>query len=133
MVPQPSTAVSKTASGPVSGVNNVGIRRSEIKQGKRVQNNRSMTLLCYFIIGVREVVLCKDQKGVCGISFHAESKGVFVCFVMKGSPAAMAGVRFGDQILSINGEVVAGYSVDKVKKLVKKAPSDRISLAVRDR
>jgi len=47
------------------------------------------------------VVLCKDAKGKCGVSFHAVNKGIFVCFVQKGSPAAMAGVRFGDQILTV--------------------------------
>ena len=77
--------------------------------------------------------MCKDQTGKVGISFHAQSKGIFICYVKKGSPAATAGLRFGDQILSINGEAVAGYSDDKVNKIVKKAPSDRIVLAVRDR
>ena len=77
--------------------------------------------------------MCKDQKGICGISFHAQSKGIFVCFVKKGSPAAMAGLRFGDQVLTINGEVIAGYSEDKVNKMIKKSSSDRITFAVRDR
>lgn len=45
----------------------------------------------------------------------------------------MAGLRFGDQILQINGETVAGFSEDKVCKLIKKASADRIVLAVRDR
>ena len=48
------------------------------------------------------MVLCKDAKGKCGVSFHAVNKGVFVCFVQKNSPAAMAGVRFGDQILTVS-------------------------------
>ena len=52
--------------------------------------------------GVREVVLCKDQKGKCGLSLYHVNKGVFVCFVGKGSPAAMAGIRFGDQILTVS-------------------------------
>ena len=52
--------------------------------------------------GVREVVLCKDQKGKCGVSLFSVSKGVFVCFVGKGTPASMAGLRFGDQILSVS-------------------------------
>lgn len=114
----PSTGMSvatRSNSGAVSGIANVGIRRAEIKQG------------------VREVTICKNQKGKCGISFFAQSKGVFVVFVAKGSPAAMAGVRFGDQILAINGEVVAGYSSDKASKCIKKAGANDIKLAVRDR
>ena len=34
--------------------------------------------------------------------------GVFVCYVEEGSVAAKAGLRFGDQILQINGQTVAG-------------------------
>lgn len=60
------------------------------------------TDLFYLLSGVREVVLCKDAKGKCGVSFFAVSKGVFVCFVQKASPAAVAGLRFGDQILMVS-------------------------------
>jgi syntenin-1 len=100
---------------PVSGSGNVGLKRAEIKPG------------------IREVVLCKDKKGVVGMCLLAESKGIFVGLVKKDSPAAMAGLRFGDQILSINGELMAGYSKDKASKVITKAPGDKISLAVRDR
>lgn len=110
-----TSVATRSNSGAVSGVANVGIRRAEIKQG------------------VREVVLCKDAKGKCGVSFYAVNKGVFVCFVQKASPAAIAGVRFGDQILTVNGEIVAGYSADKICKIIKKAAGDRITFAVRDR
>lgn len=58
---------------------------------------------CISLIGVREVILCKDAKGKCGMSFFSVNKGVFVCFVQKNSPAAVAGVRFGDQILTVSG------------------------------
>ena len=61
-----------------------------------------LTIFYYLCPGVREVTLCKDQKGKCGISFFSQSKGVFVVFVSKGSPAAMAGIRFGDQILAVS-------------------------------
>ena len=48
------------------------------------------------------MTVCKDKKGKCGMSFFSQSKGVFVVFVAKGSPAAMAGIRFGDQILTVS-------------------------------
>lgn len=35
--------------------------------------------------------------------------------------------------VQINGEIVAGYSSDKATKVIKKAPADKISLAIRDR
>ena len=69
------------------------------------------------------------------INFHfqAISKGIFVSLVQSGSPAALAGLRFGDQILQINGENVAGYSMDKVHSIFKKAGVNSIRVAVRDR
>lgn len=53
--------------------------------------------------------------------------------MQSGSPAALAGLRFGDQILQINGENVAGYSMDKVHKIFKQAGVNSIRVAVRDR
>ena len=51
----------------------------------------------------------------------------------KDSPAAMGGVRFGDQILQIDNETVAGYGTDKVMKILKKSNPQRVELAIRDR
>ena len=54
-------------------------------------------------------------------------------FVHNNSPAALVGLRFGDQILQINGENVAGWDTDKVFKVLKNAPPQRITMAVRER
>ena len=105
MVPAPSGAVvvssaAAPTSGPVSGVANVGIRRAQIKQGQQ----QDLPLIFHYQlidIGVHEVTLCKDAKGKCGVSLHPVNKGVFVCFIQKDSPAALSGLRFGDQILSV--------------------------------
>jgi syntenin-1 len=83
--------------------------------------------------GIRELILCKDAKGKVGLRAQSINKGVFVCVVVKDSPAAMAGLRFGDQILQVNGTTVAGYSVDDVHKLLKKSAHNNISLVIRDR
>jgi len=45
----------------------------------------------------------------------------------------MGGLRFGDQILSVNGELLAGYSHSKATKVIKKCPDERVVLAIRDR
>lgn len=42
-------------------------------------------------------------------------------------------LRFGDQILQINGTNVAGYSMDKVHKILKKCSKNDVSVVVRDR
>jgi len=100
---------------PVTGQQNMGMMRAEVKQG------------------VRQLVACKDASGKLGIRVQHVNKGVFVALVTKGSPAALAGLRFGDQILQINGLTVAGFDREKVMNLIKKAPASRIELAIRDR
>ena len=49
------------------------------------------------------MILCKDRDGKVGLRVRSVDKGVFVALVTKGSPSAMGGLRFGDQILQING------------------------------
>lgn len=93
----------------------LGVARASIKQG------------------VREVVLAKDGHGKLGLIPKSIDKGVFVAFVHRGSAAAMTGLRFGDQILQINGETVAGWSADKTMEYIKKADPRRIVMVVRDR
>lgn len=53
--------------------------------------------------------------------------------VQANTPAALAGLRFGDQILQINGKSCAGWSSDNAHKELKNANPEKITLAVRDR
>uniref|UniRef100_A0A8C8S733 Syndecan binding protein n=1 Tax=Pelusios castaneus TaxID=367368 RepID=A0A8C8S733_9SAUR len=99
---------------PVSG-NDVGIRRAEIKQG------------------IREVIVCKDQDGKIGLRLKSIDNGLFVQLVQANSPASLAGLRFGDQVLQINGENCAGWSSDKSHKVLKQASGERILMIIRDR
>ncbi|XP_043080553.1 syntenin-1-like [Puntigrus tetrazona] len=99
---------------PVTGAD-VGIRRAEIRPG------------------LREVIICKDQEGKVGLRLRDIDNGVFVQLVQANSPAALGGLRFGDQVLQINGQNVAGWSSDKAHKALKAAAEQRIELIVRDR
>ncbi|XP_006839942.1 PREDICTED: syntenin-1-like isoform X1 [Chrysochloris asiatica] len=99
---------------PVTG-NDVGIRRAEIKQG------------------IREVTLCKDQDGKIGLRLKSVDNGVFVQLVQFNSPSSLVGLRFGDQILQINGENCAGWSSDKAHKVLKQAFGEKITMIIRDR
>uniref|UniRef100_A0A8C2IVT7 Syndecan binding protein (syntenin) 2 n=1 Tax=Cyprinus carpio TaxID=7962 RepID=A0A8C2IVT7_CYPCA len=99
---------------PVTGAD-IGIRRAEIRPG------------------LREVIICKDQEGKVGLRLKDIDNGVFVQLVQANSPAALGGLRFGDQVLQINGQNVAGWSSDKAHKALKAAAEQRIELIVRDR
>jgi syntenin-1 len=113
-VAQRFTSTGQSQVAPVTG-NDVGLRKAEIRQG------------------IREVILCKDQNGKIGLRVQAVNKGLFVAFVHINSPAALVGLRFGDQILQINGESVAGWDTDKSMKFLKKALPEKITMAIRDR
>lgn len=82
---------------------------------------------------IRPIVVCKDASGKVGLRLTAMQGGVFVVLVYALSPAAMAGLKFGDQILEINDIPVAGHSMEKVHDLFKKAAPDEFRLVVRDR
>ncbi|CAK6977441.1 syntenin-2 [Scomber scombrus] len=99
---------------PVTG-GDVGIRRAEIRPG------------------LREIILCKDQDKKVGLRLRSIDNGVFIQLVQANSPAALAGLRFGDQVLQINGQNCAGWNVDKAHKALKAAAETRIELVVRDR
>jgi len=83
--------------------------------------------------GVRRCNIVKGNEKV-GLRVRAMNTGVFVCLVMDDSPAARAGLRFGDQILQIDGIDMAGMSVEKVHAIFKKKNTGELtSLAIRDR
>jgi len=113
-LPQFKASSGQIMSAPLSG-QSVGLARAQVSHG------------------VRQIVVCKDNKGKIGLRAKAIDKGVFVALVTKDSPAALAGLRFGDQILQINGDNIAGFSTDKVHDILKKIKGDSISLSVRDR
>lgn len=83
--------------------------------------------------GVKKLVLCKDGNGKIGMRVRSVNKGVFVSLVVAGGPAALVGLRFGDQVLQINGENVAGWDTDKAMKKLKQIDGKSIEFAVRDR
>lgn len=83
--------------------------------------------------GVRQLTLCKGKDNKVGLRVKAINNGIFVCLVIENSPAALAGLRFGDQILQLNGVNVAGFTMDKVHDMIKKSPVNGITVVVRDR
>ncbi|NXO01000.1 SDCB2 protein, partial [Rhinopomastus cyanomelas] len=107
------TSLGRTVA-PLSG-NNLGLRRAEIKPG------------------VREIHLCKDERGKTGLQLKNVDQGIFVQLVKANSPASLVGLRFGDQVLQIDGRNCAGWSSDKAQRVLKKASPEKIVMVVRDR
>lgn len=103
--------------GPVtSAAGTIGMKKAEVKAG------------------LREVVLCKDGDGMIGLRVEDINNGIFICFVQAKSPAALSGLRFGDQVLQIDGQTVAGWKLSKVHDFLrKKTDSKNIRLVIRDR
>lgn len=111
-IPSPTRPTNMVA--PLSG-NSAGLQRAQVTHG------------------LREVILCKDGNSRVGLRVQPVNKGVFIIVVQKNTPAALAGLRFGDQILMINDVTVAGFSMDDVHKMIKKADPNRITMVIRDR
>lgn len=82
---------------------------------------------------IRPVIVCKDSSGKVGLRVGAVQGGIFVVLVHASSPAAMAGLKFGDQLLEVNDIPVAGYSMSKVHDIIKKSSPDELRFAIRDR
>ena len=91
-----------------------------------MHSNRLSSLALNYFLHVEATL------GVSGCYFHL-FQGVFVAFVHDNSPASMGGLRFGDQVLQINGDNVAGWDSKKAMKCLEKAAPEKITFAVRDR
>lgn len=82
----------------------------------------------------RHISLQKDASGKLGLRVKALSTGVFVCMVVEGSPAAKGGLRFGDQILEVDLDDLAGLNSDQVHDLLAKKPQgSTIKMTIRKR
>ncbi|CAG9538854.1 unnamed protein product [Cercopithifilaria johnstoni] len=82
--------------------------------------------------GIRKVILNRIKGKKYGLRMRAINQGIFVQLVTEGSPAATAGIRFGDQLLNLNGTEVVGMTGQKVMNMMKKS-KDSIILILRDR
>jgi len=65
-----------------------------------------------------------------GIEVDARDGGTVVVGVLRGSPAAAAGLRQGDRIVAVDGTSVATASLEKVVSLVRGAEGTPVSLTL---
>lgn len=82
---------------------------------------------------VRELIVGKSASGFLGLQLRGQDCGVFITYVEHDSPAAKAGLRFGDQILKVDEKYVAGMKGKEVMKYITKKCGPRVSIVIRDR
>jgi len=56
---------------------------------------------------------------------------IFITQPYQGFPAQLAGIRVGDEIVSVDGKAVAGFTVQQVTALLKGAPKTPVEMTVR--
>lgn len=84
--------------------------------------------------GVRTTTLYKEKNGRVGIRLRCINMGMFVQFVAEDSPASIGGIRFGDQILEINGIELLGLSENEAMDLLNSSKDEQtLDLVIRDR
>jgi carboxyl-terminal processing protease len=59
-----------------------------------------------------------------------EKNGALYCYPMPGSPAAVAGLKAGDKLLSVEGKSVEGKPLEFLASLIRGAPGTEVSLRV---
>jgi carboxyl-terminal processing protease len=66
-----------------------------------------------------------------GVEIKPDEKGMVVVNALSGGPAAEAGLQKGDLIESVNGQPVAGETLDAAVSLITGPPGSRVTLGVR--
>uniref|UniRef100_A0A452S1G5 PDZ domain-containing protein n=1 Tax=Ursus americanus TaxID=9643 RepID=A0A452S1G5_URSAM len=88
----------------------------------------------YVGLSLNEEEICANMALVPGASVQGPpNNGIFVQLVQGNSPASLVGLRFGDQVLQIDGESCAGWSSNKAYKVLKQAFGEKITMTVHDR
>ena len=68
-----------------------------------------------------------------GVSVEPNRRGLSIARVFDASPAARAGLRAGDVIVSVGSRQLAGVSADKAIALIKGRPGTNVELGVEQR
>jgi carboxyl-terminal processing protease len=68
-----------------------------------------------------------------GVGIEVDARGEFLTVIapIEGSPAARAGIRSGDKILSVDNESAVGDKLDKIVRKMRGAPGTHVKLGIR--
>ncbi|XP_053663292.1 syntenin-1-like [Anopheles marshallii] len=84
--------------------------------------------------GIRELLIRKDEGGKIGVTGRRIHEGkVLICAVTRRSPAYIAGLRYGDEILCLENESLSVLELDCVRDLVRKNLRNSIRLRTKDK
>uniref|UniRef100_A0A3F2YTY9 PDZ domain-containing protein n=1 Tax=Anopheles christyi TaxID=43041 RepID=A0A3F2YTY9_9DIPT len=92
--------------------------------------------ICRFPVvdGIRELLIRKGEDGKIGVTVRQiEEEMFFICAVMRRSPAYLAGLRYGDEVQSLEDEPLRGQLLDRVRELVRKNMRNSIKLRTKDK
>lgn len=78
-------------------------------------------------------MLCRDDDGHAALKLSKVNNGIFVWSIGQHSSADKAGLRFGHQILQINGIPVTGMSIRNVRKILQTFSKNNINVVIRNR
>jgi carboxyl-terminal processing protease len=73
----------------------------------------------------------QGQFGGVGIEVDARGEMLTVIAPIEGSPAERAGVRSGDKLLAVDGEMAQGIALDKMVRRMRGAPGSHVKLTLR--
>src|SRR5438132_11122969 len=65
-----------------------------------------------------------------GVQIQRHDDGVYIQSVVEGTPAARAGLRFGDRIVEVDGKDARDWSSDEVSKNVRGGRGEAVKLKV---
>lgn len=88
--------------------------------------------LALSILGLSASIAAAGESfGGIGVTIYATADGVRIVDVIPGSPAAEAGLETGDRILSVDGNSLAGNSLDESKDVLRGLVGKPLELSVR--
>jgi len=79
---------------------------------------RRILVSCALACGLVSAATAESFGGI-GVTITPSQSGVQVVDVIPGSPAARSGLQANDQIVSVNGQSLAGHTIDEARNMLR--------------